>query len=53
MTLLWPVYATGDGGADGWYFLSMANLSQGSQRLWVPTVFLWLQTMYGESVGRR
>ncbi|KAL7549353.1 hypothetical protein ACHAWF_012625 [Thalassiosira exigua] len=46
MIILWPVYATGDGGANGWYFLSMANLSQGSQRLWVPTVFIWLQTMY-------
>eukprot|EP00581_Thalassiosira_minuscula_P017487 CAMPEP_0183711430 /NCGR_PEP_ID=MMETSP0737-20130205/6933_1 /TAXON_ID=385413 /ORGANISM="Thalassiosira miniscula, Strain CCMP1093" /LENGTH=1006 /DNA_ID=CAMNT_0025939935 /DNA_START=103 /DNA_END=3123 /DNA_ORIENTATION=+ len=46
MIILWPVYATGDGGAKGWYFLSMANLSQGSQRLWVPTAFIWLQTMY-------
>jgi len=46
MIILWPVYATGDGGAKGWYFLSMANLSQGSQRLWVPTCFIWLQTMY-------
>ncbi|KAL7539932.1 hypothetical protein ACHAXR_009727 [Thalassiosira sp. AJA248-18] len=46
MIILWPVYATGDGGAKGWYFLSMANLTQGSQRMWVPTVFVWLQTMY-------
>mmetsp|Transcript_1282 Transcript_1282/g.2730 ORF Transcript_1282/g.2730 Transcript_1282/m.2730 type:complete len:1017 (+) Transcript_1282:31-3081(+) len=46
MIILWPVYATGDAGANGWYYLSMANLTQGSQRMWVPTVFLWLQTMY-------
>ncbi|KAL7533875.1 hypothetical protein ACHAXR_005499 [Thalassiosira sp. AJA248-18] len=46
MIILWPVYATGDGGANGWYFLSMANLTQGSQRMWVPAVFVWLQTMY-------
>ena len=44
--ILWPVYATADGGAKGWYFLSMANVSQGSQRLWVPTIFQWLQTLY-------
>ena len=48
MIILWPVYATGEGEARGWYFLSMANLTQGSQRLWVPTVFIWLQTLYGE-----
>ena len=48
MIILWPVYATGDGGAKGWYFLSMANISQGSNRLWVPAVFMWLQTMYGK-----
>jgi hypothetical protein len=52
LLLLGPVYAAGDGGARGWYYLSMANLSQGSQRLWVPTAFLWLQTLYGECAGR-
>jgi len=46
MIILWPVYATGDGGAKGWYFLSMANLTQGSGRLWVPIAFIWLQTFY-------
>ncbi len=46
MIILWPVYATGDGGAKGWYFLSMANLTQGSSRLWVPIAFIWLQTFY-------
>lgn len=46
MIILWPIYASGDGGAAGWYFLSMANITQGSQRLWAPTVFIWLQTLY-------
>jgi len=46
MIILWPVYATGNGGAAGWYFLSMANIEQGSHRLWAPAIFLWLQTLY-------
>lgn len=46
MIILWPVYASGDGGAAGWYFLSMANITQGSQRLWAPAIFIWLQTLY-------
>ena len=46
MIILWPVYSSGDGGAKGWYFLSMANLQQGSNLIWVPTIFLWLQTLY-------
>ncbi|KAL7521067.1 hypothetical protein ACHAWX_005758 [Stephanocyclus meneghinianus] len=46
MIVLWPVYASSDGGAEGWYFLSMANVSQGSAKLWAPTVFIWLQTFY-------
>eukprot|EP00804_Cyclotella_cryptica_P010295 CCRYP_012233-RB/>CCRYP_012233-RB protein AED:0.36 eAED:0.36 QI:398/1/1/1/0.85/0.87/8/444/916 len=46
MVVLWPVYASSDGGAEGWYFLSMANVSQGSAKLWAPTVFIWLQTFY-------
>jgi hypothetical protein len=46
MIILWPVYATGDGGAAGWYFLSMANIAQGSPRLWAPAIFVWLQTLY-------
>ena len=46
MIILWPVYASGDGGAAGWYFLSMANITQGSERLWAPAIFLWLQTLY-------
>ena len=48
MIILWPVYATGDGGAKGWYFLSMANLTQGSNRLWVPAIFMWLHSIYGK-----
>jgi len=46
MIILWPVYSSGGGGAKGWYFLSMANLQQGSHLMWVPTIFLWLQTLY-------
>ena len=46
MILLWPVYASSDGGAEGWYFLSMANLSQGSSKLWMPTIYIWFQTFY-------
>jgi len=30
LIILWPVYATADGGANGWYFLSMANITQES-----------------------
>eukprot|EP00986_Skeletonema_menzelii_P004681 scaffold1625_cov144-Skeletonema_menzelii.AAC.10 len=40
------VYSSGEGGAKGWYFLSMANLQQGSHLIWIPTIFLWLQTLY-------
>jgi hypothetical protein len=46
MIILWPVYASGDGGAHGWYFLSMANIRHGSHRLWAPAIFVWLQTLY-------
>ncbi|KAL7507303.1 hypothetical protein ACHAXN_004517 [Cyclotella atomus] len=46
MLILWPIYASSDGGAEGWYFLSMANLSQGSQALWAPVIFMWMQTFY-------
>lgn len=46
MLILWPIYASSDGGADGWYFLSMANLSQGSSKLWAPVIFMWMQTFY-------
>jgi len=31
LIILWPVYATADGGANGWYFLSMANITQESR----------------------
>ena len=46
MILLWPIYASADGGATGWYYLSMANLSQGSSKLWAPVIFMWMQTFY-------
>ena len=46
LIILWPVYATADGGAQGWYFLSMANITQGDSRLWIPTIFQWFTTVY-------
>lgn len=44
--ILFPVYATGGGGAEGWYFLSMANIVNGSYRLWLPTIFMWFLTFF-------
>lgn len=40
--ILFPVYASGQNGASGWYFFSMANVSQGSPIIWVSVVFLYL-----------
>jgi hypothetical protein len=44
--ILMPVFATGGSEAKGWYYLSMANLLQGSSKMWIPTAFIWLQTLY-------
>jgi len=44
--ILWPIYATGGNDAVGWYHLSMANLESKSLRLWFPTVFMYLMTLY-------
>jgi len=44
--VLFPTFATGGGGAEGWYFLSMANIPTGSLRLWVPTTFMWFLTFF-------
>ena len=46
MIVLWPVFATGNGGATGWYYFSMANVTNNSWRLWVPTGFMILLTIY-------
>ncbi|EED91711.1 predicted protein [Thalassiosira pseudonana CCMP1335] len=40
------LFATGGSEAKGWYYLSMANLLQGSSKMWIPTAFIWLQTLY-------
>lgn len=46
--ILWPVYAKGGGPYDklSWYHFSMANIDQGSRRIWVPTVFIYLFSFY-------
>mmetsp|Transcript_23134 Transcript_23134/g.34161 ORF Transcript_23134/g.34161 Transcript_23134/m.34161 type:complete len:893 (-) Transcript_23134:388-3066(-) len=44
--ILCPLYATGGNGAVGWYHLSMANLVSKSWRLWFPTGFMVLMTLY-------
>jgi len=47
MVILFPVFATGGGGQDGLYHLSIANVEDGSSwRFWFPVVFMWLFTMY-------
>jgi len=46
MVVLWPVFASGDGGATGWYYFSMANVLNGDWRLWFPTGFMVLLTIY-------
>ena len=42
--VLVPVYATGlnQNGEEGWYHMSVANVSKGSWRMWVPSVFAYL-----------
>ena len=46
--VLMPVFHGGGGGEDeiGWYALSMTNVTNGSGRIWVTTVFMWLFTGY-------
>ena len=44
--LIIEVYATGDNEAPGWYHLSMANIHQGSVRIWVPTIFMYFFTAF-------
>ena len=44
LLVLWPVYNSGDEDTDGWYTLSMANLSNGDGRLWAGSIFMWLLT---------
>lgn len=46
LLILVPVYATGvnQSGEEGWYHVSVANVSKGSWRMWVPSVFAYLFT---------
>ena len=47
LIMLFPVYASGNNGAPGWYHFSMANVSQGDEsRIWVPTLFMYLFSFY-------
>jgi len=46
MCTLFPVFGTGNQGATGWYFFSMANIGNASWRLWFPTSFMILLTIY-------
>jgi hypothetical protein len=41
--ILVPVYATGisQNGEEGWYHVSVANVTRGSWRLWVPSCFAY------------
>jgi hypothetical protein len=44
LVILVPVYATGDlqNGEEGWYHVSVANVTAGSWRMWVPSIFAYL-----------
>jgi len=43
MLVLFPVFYTGQNGAEGWYHYSMANVVQGSSwRMWVPSIFMYM-----------
>lgn len=41
--ILVPLYATGvnQNGEEGWYHLSVANVTKGSWRMWIPSVFAY------------
>ncbi len=44
--ILFPVYAAGDNGATGWYYVSMANVSQGSPIIWVSMLYIYFFTFF-------
>mmetsp|Transcript_19053 Transcript_19053/g.27923 ORF Transcript_19053/g.27923 Transcript_19053/m.27923 type:complete len:1047 (+) Transcript_19053:87-3227(+) len=44
--ILFPVFTTGNMEKGGWYHFSMANVDQSSWRIWFPTVFMWLMTIF-------
>lgn len=42
LVILVPVFATGQHYSNGWYHISMMNITNNSWRMWVPCVFLYL-----------
>jgi len=49
IVILWPIYGNADGpysDAFSWYHFSMANIDQGSWRIWVPTIFIYLFSFF-------
>lgn len=46
ISFLWPIFATGNGHAVGWYHFSMSNVTQGDWRIWCPAIFMWFFSFY-------
>ena len=46
LLILWPVYYTGGEGTDEWYVLSLANVTDGSPRLWAGCIFMWIFSLF-------
>lgn len=47
MLILFPCFAMGQNGAQGWYHFSMANIQQRSTLgIWTPTLFMYFFTMF-------
>ena len=44
--ILFPVYAFGDNGATGWYHISIANVSMGSDIIWVSILYIYFFTFF-------
>lgn len=44
--ILWPVFALGNNGAEGFYYFSLANVPLDSSTLWVPAIFMWVFSFY-------
>jgi hypothetical protein len=42
LVILIPVFATGQHYANGWYHISMMNITNNSWRMWVPCIFIYL-----------
>ena len=46
LLLLWPVYFTGGENTEEWYVLSLANVTNGSPRLWAGCIFMWIFSLF-------